>query len=85
MVISESEFKSKDPGFDPLVVWSHRNTAYIRLSNYLSLGSATLLKLAFLGKSEPNFPCEKFPMRQQSKKKKRLLPEYGIKSGTPGS
>ena len=37
--------------------------------NYLGLGSATLLQLAFLGESDPNFPWETFTLGQQSVKK----------------
>ena len=37
--------------------------------NELLLGSVTLLQLAFLGESDPNFPWDKFPLGQQSVKK----------------
>ena len=32
----------------------------------------TLLQLAFLGKSDPNFPWEKFPLGKQSVKGKKM-------------
>ena len=48
--------------------------------NYLGLGSATLLQLAFLGEGDPHFPWEKFPLGQQrvqnTKKMKLLLIIY---------
>ena len=46
--------------------------------NYLGLGSATLLQLAFLGESDVNFPCEKFPRGQQSVKKDRKKKDFII-------
>ena len=52
--------------------------------NQLWLGSMTLLLLAFLGESDPNFPWEKFPLGQQSvqnttKKKKKTLTKDHMK------
>ena len=43
--------------------------------NYSGLGSATLLHLAFLAESDPNFPLEKFLLGQQSVKKKKKKKE----------
>ena len=40
--------------------------------NQLWLGIVTLLHLAFLGESDPNFPWDKFQLAQQHVKKKRL-------------
>ena len=48
---------------DPVVhdssgLWKHKKTQHA-LYNILGLGSATLLQLAFIGESDPNFPWEK--------------------------
>ena len=48
-------------------LWKHEKTQHF---NYLGLGSATLLQLAFLGESDPNFPWDKVPFGQQSGGKK---------------
>ena len=50
----------------------HKNTHHARYK-YLGLGSTTLLQLAFLGESNPNFPLG------QSKQKK--FPQHTASSG----
>ena len=46
-------------------LWKHQKTQHA-LYNCLGLGSTTLLQLAFLGKSDPNFPWEQLPLRQEN-------------------
>ena len=46
-------------------LWKHEKTQHA-LYNELGLGSATLLQLAFLLESDPNFRWQKCPLVQES-------------------
>ena len=46
-------------------LWTHEKTQRA-LFNELGLGSTTLLQVAFLGESDPNFSWEKFLLGQQN-------------------
>ena len=52
--------------------------------NWLGLGSATLLQLACLGESDPNFPIEKFPLGQQNVKRPQSNSHCSWRLHNPG-
>ena len=46
--------------------------------NYLGLGSLSVLQLSFLGKSDPIFPLEKFPLGQRSVQMQEVRDVYNV-------